>query len=216
MLRLVDTHAHLDEIENLEEALHDAAAAGVAAIIAVGSDYESNRKTLECRELRQPGLSGSGLHPSQLGLMDETEVARVLQQIEENLNWAVAIGEVGLDYHKRVISLASKDRQQAVLAKLVGLAGKSKKPVIVHSRYAWKDALSQVTAAGIDNAVFHWYTGPSMSPRVLMEDITSRQHRPRNITPSTQGGPGSAPCELVAGDRFSGRIRPGIQICLPT
>jgi TatD DNase family protein len=33
------------------------------------------------------------------------------------------------------------------------------KPVAIHSRYAWEDALHQVQEAGVDRAVFHWFTG---------------------------------------------------------
>ena len=40
MYRLIDTHAHLDEIGNLEQVLAEARQAGIIAIVAVGSDYE--------------------------------------------------------------------------------------------------------------------------------------------------------------------------------
>ena len=46
-------------------------------------------------------------------------------------------------------SLATGPRSQA----------KYSKPVIVHSRYAWKDALRVVQDSGIEKAVFHWFTG---------------------------------------------------------
>lgn len=171
MLRLIDTHAHLEEIQNLDAVLKDAAEAGVIAIVAVGSDYESNQKVLEISarhsKLVYPAL---GLHPSQLGHMDAAEVEMTLRQMENNLGQAVAVGEVGLDYDKRVRALAGKDRQQGVLGELMGLAKRHNKPVLIHSRYAWKDALLQAADAGIDKAVFHWYTGPSS----VLQEIISR------------------------------------------
>lgn len=170
-MKLIDTHAHLDEIPDLDGALENTVAAGVVAIIAVGVDYESNRKVMEISQkygnLVYPAL---GLHPWQLGHMDNLEVERTLQQIEENLDRIVAIGEVGLDYQKQVRALASKDRQQSVLGELMGLAKKSGKPVLVHSRYAWKDALDKAIEAEIENAVFHWYTGPSS----VLREIAAR------------------------------------------
>jgi len=48
--RLVDSHAHLDEIEDIERAILDAKQVGVVALIAVGQDYESNLKVLELSE----------------------------------------------------------------------------------------------------------------------------------------------------------------------
>ncbi len=162
MLRLVDTHAHLDEIEDLPVALREASDIGVVAIIAVGTGYDSNQRVLEIsqqyKSLVYPAL---GLHPWQLTHMEHLEVERTLHQIEDNLREAVAIGEIGLDYDKRVRALASKDRQKAVLQGLMELAKKYHKPTIIHSRYAWQDTLTLATETGIKEAVFHWYTGPS-------------------------------------------------------
>lgn len=47
MTGLIDTHAHLDEIEDLPSAITDARSNGVKAIIAVGQDLKSNRRVLE-------------------------------------------------------------------------------------------------------------------------------------------------------------------------
>lgn len=169
MLRLIDTHAHLDETGELDTSLKDAADSGLVAIIAVGSGYGSNQRVLELsqqyRGLIFPAL---GLHPWQLGQMESLEVERTLHQIEDNLQQAVAIGEVGLDYQKRVREAASKERQQAILRELLELAAKHDMPVAIHSRYAWKDALTLATESGISRAVFHWYTGPSSVLRDIL------------------------------------------------
>ena len=47
---------------------------------------------------------------------------------------------------------------------------KHRKPVIIHSRYAWRDALTMAEDAGIEKAVFHWYTGPTS----VLRDIVQR------------------------------------------
>jgi len=44
---LIDGHAHLNEIDDIEAALKRAAAAGVARIVAVGMDIASNRRILK-------------------------------------------------------------------------------------------------------------------------------------------------------------------------
>jgi len=159
MSGLVDTHAHLEEIPNLDDALIAARAAGVMAVIAVGSDLHSNQRVLDIARL-YPGYvyPALGLHPWNL---KETEVESTIAFLEEHAGPAVAIGEVGLDYHKRVISVASKERQQQVFAAILRIAKKHAKAVLVHSRYAWRDCLSLVEQAGIARAVFHWFTGPS-------------------------------------------------------
>ena len=157
---LVDTHAHLDEIDDCDAAIDGARLAGVAGIIAVGQDLNSNNKTLQLAA-RYPGYvhPALGLHPWSIGSMDAEQLEDTINFIGDNLHRAVALGEVGLDYDKRVLKGVSKERQMQVLQRLLALAVRHDKPVSLHSRYAWKDALDQVKAAGVSKLVFHWYTG---------------------------------------------------------
>ncbi len=167
MLQIIDTHAHLDEVENLEDALRDARRAGVSAIVAVGSDMASNRKTLEIAAayegLVYPAL---GLHPWNI---KEPEIDASLEFIESHIDGAVGVGEIGLDYHKRVRAAADKDVQQETFRGLLKIAREHGKPALVHSRYAWREAFDIVNEAGVAKAVFHWYTGTSSVLRDIIE-----------------------------------------------
>jgi len=158
--KLIDTHAHLDELENLDLKLEEAKKAGVVAIVAVGSSQQSNIKTLEIAQkyphFVYPAL---GLHPWELGNLRASGIEDSLRFVEQNIASAVAVGEVGLDYDKRVVKVASKELQKEVLGRLLNIARKYAKPAIIHSRYAWKDALQMIQDAGLDKAVFHWFTG---------------------------------------------------------
>ena len=170
MYKLIDTHAHLDELKNLDLALEEAEKAGVIAIVAVGSNHQSNIKTLEisqkhCRFV-YPAL---GLHPWELGNLGTLEIDENLQFIEQNIASAVAVGEIGLDYDKRVVKVASKELQKEVLNQLLNIAKKYDKPAVIHSRYAWKDALYLIQDIGIDKAVFHWFTGFSSVLRDIID-----------------------------------------------
>ena len=167
---LVDTHAHLDEVEDCDSVIGRARLAGVAAIIAVGQELSSNIKTLELAEDYQgfvyPAL---GLHPWAIGSLDMAQIEENINFISNNLHRAVALGEVGLDYDKRVLKGADKEMQKTMLRRLLALALRHDKPVSLHSRYAWKDALQEVVAAGIKKLVFHWYTGFSSTLAELIE-----------------------------------------------
>jgi len=168
---LIDTHAHLDELKSLDSMLGEAKKAGVIAIVAVGSNYQSNIKTLEIsqkhRRFVYPAL---GLHPWELGNLGTFEIDDNLRFIEQNIDSAAAVGEIGLDYDKRVLKVASKELQKEVLGRLLNVARKHAKPAIIHSRYAWKDALHLNQDVGIDKAVFHWFTGFSSVLRGIIDD----------------------------------------------
>jgi TatD DNase family protein len=166
--RLIDTHAHLEEIENIEQIINDARRANIVAIVAVGSGFVSNQAVLSLAETYQglvyPAL---GLHPWNLA-EEDLEYSR--QFIEANIDKAVAIGEVGLDYDKRVRARADKDRQKDAFRQVLQIAQAHAKPVLIHSRYAWRDALDLVSETQVEKAVFHWYTGTSS----VLRDIISR------------------------------------------
>jgi TatD DNase family protein len=160
--KLVDTHAHLDEIENLDLALEVAKRNGVIAIVAVGSDYQSNIKTIEISQrycsFVYPAL---GLHPWHLANLGPAQIDDNLQFVERNIGTAIAIGEIGLDYHKKLVKAAPKELQKDTLRRFLKLARKYDKPAIIHSRYAWRDSLQLVQDMGVTKAVFHWFTGSS-------------------------------------------------------
>ena len=179
MLHLIDTHAHLDEIENLDEQIAEAKESGLIAIIAVGSDLSSNRQVLELSALYRgfvyPAL---GWHP---WYIKEEEIDAHLEFISANIDKAVGVGEIGLDYHKRVRAVANKDLQKTVLEELLKIAAGHDKPALIHSRYAWRDAYDAVDRAGLAKAVFHWYTGTSS----VLRDIISHGYY-ISVTPAVE------------------------------
>jgi len=170
LYKVIDTHAHLDELKNLDFVLEEAKKAGIIAIVAVGSNQQSNGRTLEvAQQHRQFVYPALGLHPWELANLGPFEIDDNLRFIEQNIASAVAVGEIGLDYDKRVLKVASKELQQEVLGRLLNIARKYAKPAIIHSRYAWKDALNLVQDVGIDKAVFHWFTGFSSVLKDIIE-----------------------------------------------
>ena len=151
---LIDGHAHLNEIDDIEGALERAAAAGVARIVAVGMDMASNRRVLAIAA-SYPGLvlPSVGFHPWSIS----TEpIEATVAFVKTHLASCTALGEVGLDYKAKV----KKAVQREVFARLLDLAAEFGKPVIVHARFSHQRCHRMVSAAGIKMAVFHWYSGP--------------------------------------------------------
>jgi TatD DNase family protein len=155
-----DTHAHLDQIDEVDSCLDRAREAGMVGVVAVGTDMSSNENILRIAEhwrgFVYPAL---GLHPCHLVGFDEARISRELAFIEDNVGMACAVGEIGLDYHKRTVMDVPKELQREVFGELLSLARQRQRPVLVHSRYAWTDALRLVAESGTSRAVFHWFTG---------------------------------------------------------
>ncbi|MBW2220181.1 MAG: TatD family hydrolase [Deltaproteobacteria bacterium] len=153
-LSLIDAHVHLNAIEPIQSAISNARSAGVKRIVAVGMDLPSNIKTLElAKQFPDIVCPAVGYHPWSI---IEDEIEATLLFIDQHLGDCVALGEVGLDYKVKI----KKPIQYKVFSKVLELAQQHQKPVIVHSRYSYERTHAMVSAAGIPNAVFHWYSGP--------------------------------------------------------
>ncbi len=151
---LIDTHAHLDQIVDVENALQRARAAGVTSIIAVGMNMVSGWQTLKlARKNRGFVYASLGIHP---WAVEAAELDDTCTFISSQIRECVAIGEIGLDF------LIKKDvtLQQRVCECMLGIAVRHQKPVITHSRGSYEEVFQLVKAHDIKKAVFHWYTGP--------------------------------------------------------
>lgn len=160
-MRLFDGHTHLEDIEDLNGAIARAGNAGVFSIVAVGSNYDSNKRTLEIsgeydNTVVYPAL---GIHPWEL---KTDPLERTFRFMETHMEKAVAVGEIGLDYWIKSARKdpAERDLQKEVLGRLLDLSKRFKKPAIIHCRGAWEDCLGLVIEAQIVKAVFHWFSGP--------------------------------------------------------
>ncbi len=153
-MELIDTHAHLEQLESSDEALVRAKDAGVSAVIAVGMDLASNRKILDLAarhpDIVRPAL---GAHP---WAIIESEIDATVDFIESHIENCAAVGEIGLDYWIK----QDKELQRKVFGKLLAIAARYEKPALTHSRGSYEDVLQMVKDSGVKRAVFHWYSGP--------------------------------------------------------
>lgn len=160
MISLIDTHTHLEVIEGLNDAITRAERSGVFAIIAVGSNHESNKRVLEIsgkygNTTVYPAL---GIHPWNL---KASELDTAISFIEENVQRAVAIGEIGLDFWLKEVRKdpSRKGLQKEVFKTLLELCKRYEKPALIHARGAWEECLAMTIEAQVDRGVFHWYSG---------------------------------------------------------
>jgi TatD DNase family protein len=151
---MIDTHAHLNEIEDIHQAILRAKDVGILGIVAVGMDLLSNKKTLHlARQFPEMVHPAIGYHPWSIS---QDTIEENLKFIEENLVSCIALGEVGIDYKAKV----KKPVQWKIFSKLLSIALRHNRPVIVHSRFSHKRTHQMVKDAGIEKGVFHWYSGP--------------------------------------------------------
>ena len=155
---MIDTHAHLDALDDPAGAVARAREAGVNRIVAIGSGLASTRATLAIASGADGVSAAAGIHPHQAG--DGESVVELAALAGEHV---VAIGEIGLDYYR---DYAPRDDQRRLFVVQLELAQELGKPVIVHTRAAEQDTASLLE--GFDGTVvMHCFSSPELLPVVL-------------------------------------------------
>jgi TatD DNase family protein len=143
-----------------EQALDDARAAGVEAVINIGDDASDNQRGVELTE-RLPGLKTTiGRHPHSAGDPITAGERRELRELAGHPS-VVAVGEIGLDYHFTDYHKVSKREQKDVFRQMLGLAQELEKPVVLHTRDAFPDLLAILDEFPGVSGVFHCFSGNS-------------------------------------------------------
>ena len=79
---------------------------------------------------------------------------------------AVAIGEIGLDYH---YDFSPRDVQQEIFSAQVGLAAELGLPVVIHTREATEDTFRILRESAGTRGVFHCFTGDREMARAALD-----------------------------------------------
>ncbi len=155
---IVDSHAHLNHEDLLEDAdavLQRAAAAGVGAVVVVGYDLPSSQRAVELAERLPQVAAVVGLHPYEAGRAGEREL-RAIAELARSTRVG-AIGEIGLDFHGD--DYAPKERQMELARRQMAIARELGLPVVLHLRESGLDILPLLDAYPDVRAVFHCFDG---------------------------------------------------------
>ena len=159
-MKLVDVHAHFtykNFNKDIDKVIKNMKSAGVSKVISNGLSFEDNKNVLKLSKKYDIVDAALGLYPTEAGTISNKDLDKILNQIEENKTKIVAIGEVGLDYYWTKED-AKKQRQKEVLSKIIKLANKINKPLIVHSRNAELDTVEIMKSAKVP-VIMHCFCG---------------------------------------------------------
>ncbi|MFL5918772.1 MAG: TatD family hydrolase [Gaiellaceae bacterium] len=155
---MIDTHAHLDALDDPAGAILRAREAGVERIIAIGSGIRSTRATLAIAGGEDGVSVAAGVHPHQAA--DGESVDELAALADGKL---VAIGEIGLDFYR---DYAPREAQRTVFTDQLGLARELGKPVIIHTREAADETAALLTDFD-GTVVMHCFSSPELLPVAL-------------------------------------------------
>ncbi len=151
----VDTHCHLFLMEeDPAEVVAAARAAGVGRLVCAGIDPDSSRRSLELAESFPGVFATAGVHPHDAASFDRAAGRVVEELLGDPL--VVGVGETGLDYYRR---LSPEQDQRRAFRAQIALAREAGRPLVVHVRDAWEDALAILAAERAERVVVHCFSG---------------------------------------------------------
>jgi TatD DNase family protein len=165
-LRWVDSHCHpqLDATTGTADAvLARARAAGVVAMVVVGTDLTTSREAVALADAHRDVVATVGLHPHDASRLDDEWDALAELACHPRV---VAVGEAGFDFH---YMHSERDAQDRAFRAQIRLAHALDRALVIHSRDAWDETFTVLAAEGVPRrTVFHCFTGgPAEAERAL-------------------------------------------------
>lgn len=144
---LIDTHAHLDMIDNFDNA-------GVGKVIIPSVEENTMDKVIELAQA--PNLYAMvGIFPSEAKTYTQEIEDKMIERAKNPK--VVAVGEIGLDYYW---DKTFNDIQQEVFIKQIKMANKLGLPIVIHDREAHKNTFDILKGTNKGSKVlFHCFSG---------------------------------------------------------
>jgi TatD DNase family protein len=158
---VVDTHCHLFLVEQDPAAVVETArAAGVETLICVGIDPDSSRRSLELAESFRGVFATAGVHPHTASDFDD-EAGGAIEELLASPQ-VVAVGETGLDFYRM---LSPRPDQERAFRDHIALSRETGKPLVVHVRDAWPEAMGILEEEQAEHVVLHCFSGDAATAR---------------------------------------------------
>ncbi len=151
----VDSHCHLFLMdEEAAAVVSTAKEAGVGRMVCVGIDPETSRRAAELAQSFRGVFATAGMHPHTASAFDRRAGSVIEELLADPM--VVGVGETGLDYYRRLSPVGDQHR---AFRTHIGLSRESGKPLVVHVRDAWEDAMRILEEEGAERVVLHCFSG---------------------------------------------------------
>ncbi|TWT44543.1 putative deoxyribonuclease YcfH [Phycisphaerae bacterium RAS1] len=170
---LVDTHCHLTSREFADQAdavIARARDAGVRQFVTVATTPDDAEAAAALSHKHADVFIAAGIHPHQAGSADEAQMRRLYELHHGGIDpkRLVAVGETGLDFHYDFSPRAS---QEGVFRFQLGLACKTRRPVVIHARKAESEVCDILADYPMlrDRVVFHCFSADEAVARRIID-----------------------------------------------
>lgn len=151
---LIDTHAHINMLENPEMGIIEARDAGIEEIIIPAASEDDFEKILDLCHRFDKVYATLGVHPEDCEKFTDKTAHKIIELARDPK--VVAIGEIGLDYH---YTKENKQAQKNCFINQIEIARSLNLPIVVHDREAHKDTLDILKEYKASKVLLHCFSG---------------------------------------------------------
>lgn len=173
-MKYFDTHAHYyderfsEELNGSVDELIDALCSEtISCVVNVGTSPETSRLAIEQAKRHEKMYTAVGIHPSDTRFLSDmkAELCEIEKMILDPASRAVAIGEIGLDYH---YPDTDRERQMRYFLAQMEMAERLKMPVVIHEREAHGDIMEVIRKFPRVSGILHSFSGSAEMARELV------------------------------------------------
>ena len=166
----IDSHCHLsfpqyekDRIELIDHLQKE----GIDYVIDIGTEEDNWAQVLSLSQQYDFIYSALGVHPHEAEKVNDQTWLR-LKKLSKDKK-VIAVGETGLDFYRNI---SPKEIQMTAFRKHIQTAKEINKPLIIHIRDAYQDAITIIKdeKASECGGVIHCFSGTYESAKILMDN----------------------------------------------
>jgi TatD DNase family protein len=168
-LSFIDTHVHLDDEryrEDRDAVLRRSRGAGVWPLVSIGTRLADSAWAADFAGAHEGVYATVGQHPELAGEYEPSQLGLFREQARKPK--VVAIGEVGLDFHRPGFDARA---QEGVFRAMLALARELQLPLVIHNREASSEVLRVLREAWDPSlgGVFHCYAGDAATAKAAVD-----------------------------------------------
>ena len=131
---MIDTHAHLLSFKDRDEIINSMEENGLENIVTIGTTVKDSKKSVELANKYEKIYATVGIYPEFASTVTENDL-NVIKELAKNEK-VVAIGEIGLDYHRAGYD---SEAQKKIFIRQLEIADEMGLPFCIHCREAAED-----------------------------------------------------------------------------
>ncbi len=165
---MIDAHCHLEQPDydrDRDEVVERARKVLVAVVTSCSHPSDLEKSFEIAGRYRGFVFLSAGIHPEYVKDVKERDIEEFMETVKKRRKEIVAVGEVGLDYHW-VRDPGLRDKQAEMFRRFIEFSEEIRKPLVVHSRGAFREALEILEREGARRVVLHLFGDKNLAERV--------------------------------------------------